>query len=117
MDNIKSLLSATVQELTLPVSFGKHDGKRAWEIPRGWFDWIDKNVHPIPDDFWQRVDAAKNYRKDQPAKSEIDLTGIELYDFQRKWIQDYGSRNQAALFAEMGLGKTRTLLAMYDRRK
>lgn len=104
--------------LLQPIGFGKYQGRRVYEVPAEYYEYIARSMSIDPLQFYSKAKEAKSeymlaQQSERPAYSPLIKPADQtLYRHQLQFIERFGSANYGALFADIGTGKTRAMLEM-----
>ena len=111
LNNFKELTEARGASLCDNINFGKHKGKKLWEIPETyWQTLCSKNGFSYYS-LLEKVKESK-YNKallqGRPARRKVIAGNIResLYSHQKEFVNKFGNLPYANLWAAIGTGKT-----------
>jgi superfamily II DNA or RNA helicase len=111
LTNFKELTEARGASLCDPIAFGKHKGKKLWEIPETyWQSFCTKNALPYAI-ILEKVTESKHHRdilNAKPARRKIEVEKIKdfLFPHQKEYVMQFGDMSYSNLWAAIGTGKT-----------
>lgn len=115
LSNFLELTKASGASLCDPIGFGKHKGKKVWEVPETyWQSFCTKNGYAYSS-LLAKIDEARHHRdllESKPARRKIDPSDIRdmLFPHQKNFVLNYGDMPFSNLWAAIGTGKTYSFL-------
>jgi SNF2 family DNA or RNA helicase len=115
IQNINDLLAAQGPALTQPLAFGKFAGRRLYEVPVEYYDYLAKSLKLSPQVFIDKAREAKQFKLthtlSRPPYSPLThKLPDDLFAWQARAIERFGSENIGIIHADVGTGKTRWAL-------